>query len=417
MRDESAFLSAESYRGYDHDELSVRVSRAVPSLGTIVSLTEETRSAEVTAFEQLMAEDEDDICDPLHPNDPAVVLFSSGTEAEPKGAVHTNNTTLAKCRAITRALSLGETDNIFMASPVAHGTGYVYGLRLALWLGSRLVFMDKWNPAAAAHMLVEHSCGYTHGATPFVKELLAAAPALDYSRFRFFVTGGVSVPDGYVQLVKERLGAELLRMYGQTEAGTMTVHRPWDDRSKHATSEGLPLPGVELKVIGDDGEELARGTAGEAVSRSPLRCVGFLHDRARALSTLTADGFMRTGDVVKMDEEGYVTFLSRKKEIINRGGYKYSPREVEDVLETYPGISRAAVVAMPDSRLGERACLFAIPMPSVSLDLDQVVGFLEQQGVARFKWPERLEIVDELPTTPAGKVQKFLLQARIAESL
>lgn len=409
------------YRDYDHDALAASIARDVPALSTIVTLSETASQRPLLTLQSLLAEGSNRggwVGPQLNPDDIAAVLFTSGTEADPKGVLHTHNTLLANSRSLARLLGLGEQDAIFMASPVGHGTGYGFGIRLAIFLGAKLVLLNSWNAISAARMISDEGCSYTHGATPFVQDLLEVprlANEYDFSKLRYFVSGGATIPAGLWSRVKDVIGCQLLRLYGQTEGFMSTINRPNDRLTRLENTDGLRAPGVELHVVNDEGDPLPAGTPGEGVYKGPHRCVGFLNDPDRARRAMTPDGWLRTGDILTIDESGYVTVSGRRKEVINRGGYKYSPREVEDILVAHPDVLRAAVVKMSDPRLGEKACVYVVPRGSHKLDLPAITRFLKEQGVAPFKWPERLEIVDSLPMTASGKVQKYVLEARLAK--
>jgi non-ribosomal peptide synthetase component E (peptide arylation enzyme) len=419
--DTRALVVPGTFRGRDFDEIALRVAEAAPTISTIVSLADRP-AAGVDSYAALLAEDVAataiatfDASD-LDADAIGAVLFTSGTEAAPKGALHSHNTLLANNRALAQILDLSADDHVFMASPVGHGTGYGFGIRLAIFLGSKLVLQETWEPAGAARLIAEERCAYTHGSTPFAHDLLGAAEVvdLDLSSLRYFVTGGASVPRGFVRLMNERVGCLLLRLYGQTEAFMTTLNRPSDSFETLETRDGRAVAGVDFEIWDDGGNRVAAGEVGEAVCRGPHRCLGFLNHPERTNAAIDSEGWLRMGDLCTIDDNGYVTVVGRKKEIINRGGYKYSPREVEDLLALHPAVWRVAIVRMQDERLGERACAFIVPRGDTALDLKEVVAYLRAEGVAPFKWPERLEFVDELPMTPSGKVQKFVLERRLA---
>ena len=417
-----AIFVAGTYRDYDHDALAGRVADAVPTLKTIVTLTSRPSDRRLVSFEDFAARASGAAAfdrPELDPNAVCAILFTSGTESDPKGALHTHNTLISNNRAIARLLSMGDQDGIFMASPVGHGTGYGFGIRLAIYLGSTLSLLSTWDPRRAAEMLSQYGAAYTHGATPFAQDLLELPNVktdYDFTRLRYFVSGGATIPPGMWTKVRGTIGCQLLRLYGQTEAFMTTINRPNDAIDRLEQTDGLPAPGVEIQVRDDDDQIVGPDVAGPAVLRGPHRCVGFLKDPERARAAFTADGWMRTGDIVKIDGAGYLTVAGRKKEVINRGGYKYSPREVEDLLQGHPSILRVAIVKMIDHRLGEKACAFVVVRPGTTVDLASVVEFLRGHGLAPFKLPERLEVVDALPTTASGKVQKFVLEDRLAET-
>lgn len=409
------------FRRHDFDAMALRVAAEVPSLTTLVSLSG-SPPAGIEPYDELLTEAPDadtaGFDDPaLDPRAIAAVLFTSGTEADPKGALHSHNTLLANNRALAQMLDLGAEDHVFMASPLGHGTGYGFGLRLAIFLGSKLVLQETWEPQMAAKAISRERCAYTHASTPFAHDLLAASGvnALDLSSLRYFVTGGASVPTGFARLVKDQLGCLLLRLYGQTEAFMTTLNRPDDSFQTLETRDGRAVPGVEVQIWDEAGHPAAVGEEGEAACRGPHRCLGFLNDPKRTKAAIDEEGWLRMGDLCRLDERGYLTVVGRKKEVISRGGYKYSPREVEDILALHPAVSRIAVVRAFDERLGEKACAFVVTRDGQTLELEEVVDYLRERGVAPFKWPERLELVEALPTTASGKVQKFILEQRLAD--
>ncbi|MCW2496852.1 AMP-binding protein [Jatrophihabitans sp.] len=409
-----------TYRGYDHDVLGAELLAEHPSLETVVSLTSEPAASSIpfTAFVE-QGENPHNFDRPvLDPDAVTAVLFTSGTEAAAKGVLHTHNTLLANVRALRSMLDLNGDDGVFMASPLGHGTGYGFGIRLACALGSTLSLLGVWNARDAAAMLSEYGAAYTHGATPFVLDLLELPDIASYdlSKLRYFVTGGATVTPGTATRVDEVLGSKLLRLYGQTE-GFMATLSPVDESPDQVElSDGSPVAGVELRTVDDDGTILAAGEVGECEYRGPHRCVGFLDDPKREAANLTSDGWFRSGDLVSLAPSGALTVAGRKKEVINRGGYKYSPREIEDVLSAHEDIDRVAVVRMADARLVDRACAFVIPKPGRTPTTEDLAGFLKSRGIASFKWPERVELVTELPMTASGKVQKFQLEARLQQS-
>jgi non-ribosomal peptide synthetase component E (peptide arylation enzyme) len=216
------------------------------------------------------------------------------------------------------------------------------------------------------------------------------------------------VPPDLVVAASER-GIRVLRLYGSTEVLVGTWNRPTSPAEKRAHTDGIAMSGVELEVRNDAGAPCAVGEPGELFVRGPNTCVGFFADPPRTSATFDADGWVRSGDILTMDADGYVTVVGRKKEILIRGGMNIAPREIEDLLTALPEVERAAVIGLPDERLGERACACVVLRPDAELDLDTVVGRLRAAGLATYKLPERLEVVDALPTSASGKVQKHEL--------
>jgi acyl-coenzyme A synthetase/AMP-(fatty) acid ligase len=401
------------YRGFDHGGLAKVLADRYERLGTVVTLGDllDDRFVglqaliEAGSWDPQLAEPE------LVPDAPCAILFTSGTESAPKGAVHTHNTLLANVRALLQILDLGADDGVFMASPLGHGTGYGFGIRLAGYLGSTLSLLDRWEPRAAAAMLAEHGAAYTHGALPFVEDLVNVdgIEKFDLGKLRYFVTGGAAVPPATVRLALDRLGCQVLRLYGQTEGFMSTLIQPDDPIEKLVNTDGRPVAGVELRVVDDNDDDVPVGTSGSLVYRGPHRCIEFFEDPERTKSSLTTDGWFRSGDLVSVDTDGYLTVTGRSKEVINRGGYKYSPREVEEALLGHADVEQVAIVSVPDARLVERACAFVILRPGGSLDVESAGQYLASLGIASFKWPERIEVVESFPMTASGKIQKYQL--------
>ena len=291
-----AVFVAGMYRDYDHEALALRTAQTVSSLRTVVTLSERASYDGVVTFHTLLEAGAiaNSFEGPrLNPNDITAVLFTSGTEADPKGILHSHNTLLSNNRALARLLSLGGQDGIFMASPVGHGTGYGFGLRLAIYLGSKLVLLSAWNAARAAEMISAEGSAYTHGATPFVMDLLEV-PGIeseyDLSSLKYFVSGGATIPPGLVARIANTLGCQLLRLYGQTEGFMCTINRPNDSVDRLETTDGLAVPGVEAWALDERDESVPPGTPGLCAYRGPHRCIGFLKDRVRAQKSITEDG-------------------------------------------------------------------------------------------------------------------------------
>jgi acyl-coenzyme A synthetase/AMP-(fatty) acid ligase len=324
------------------------------------------------------------------------VIFTSGTEAQPKAIMHTEQTANFSVRVAYTDLGLGDADVVWMPSPIGHSTGFNYGVRFALYHGLPLVLQDRWDGTAAAALVAEHGCSYTLAATTFLQDLIGAASAAGSSldSLRYFGCGGAPVPARLVDLAAEH-GVQVLRLYGSTEVLVGSWNRPSSTLDQRRNTDGLPMTNVEMTVR--DGELWTRG---------PNTCVGFFADPTRTADTFDADGWVRSGDLVTIDDGGYVTVVGRKKEIIIRGGMNIAPREIEELLVAFPEVERAAVVGLPDERLGETMCACVVLAPGESLDFDTMVSRLRTKGLATFKLPQRLELLDALPTTASGKIQK-----------
>jgi cyclohexanecarboxylate-CoA ligase len=353
------------------------------------------------------------------PNAVNEVIFTSGTTGEPKGVMHTANTILAIVLPLVERLRFTDRDVVLMASTIAHQTGYLYGMTLPLVLGARMVWLDVWNAAEAARLIEAEGCTYTMGATPFLQDL-TYTPALaqhNISALRLFISAGASIPRKLVRDARENLRCAISAGWGMTENGLVSCNGLKDPEDKVCGTDGRPLPGMELAVVEDGDRPQAAGAEGHLLVRGAAQFVGYFKRPDYTRQCHTADGWFRTGDRAVLDAEGYVSITGRSKDIIIRGGENIPVAEVENLLFAHPKVAQVAVVAMPDPRLQERACAFVVPKPGETVTLEEITAYLEARQVAKYKWPERLEVVHEFPTTPSGKIQKFRLRQAVAERL
>jgi cyclohexanecarboxylate-CoA ligase len=297
-----------------------------------------------------------------------------------------------------------------MGSPLAHQTGFLYGMLTPLLLGTKSVLMDIWNPAEAARHIETHRVTFTMGATPFVADM-ADTPALqqhDVSSLRLFVTAGAPIPRVLVQRAQQRLGAKVISAWGMTENGAVTCTRPDDPPEKVFETDGRAIPGFDVRVVDAAGTPVSHGMEGRLQARGMCNFVGYLK-RPERYDT-DADGWFETGDLARMDPDGYIRISGRAKDIIIRGGENIPVAEVEGALYRHPAVQDAAIVAMPDERLGERACAFVVTRDGRPFSFDEMIAHLKAEQMSRSYFPERLEVVPELPRTASGKIQKFHLR-------
>lgn len=349
-------------------------------------------------------------------DDPAVVLFTSGTESHSKGAVHTHNTMLFGERTLAGILGVGEDDVAFMASPISHTTGFMHGFVMTLTTGGTLSLLDVFDGAVAVHQMQAHKATWTMGATPFLAEISAAraAEGIALPKFRYFLCGGAPIPETLARQATEA-GFRVLSIYGSTESPPHTVVHPGDPIENAWLTDGRPLPGIEVRVVDKDGRDCPVGEPGEEWSRGPNTFIGYLGEPELTAKAIDADGWVHSGDLARLFPDGSLRITGRLKDIIVRGGQNISVREVEDYLVSHPAILRAAVVGIPHQRLGETGCAVVVTRPGTNVTLAELTQYLVAKGVAKFKLPERLEVWPELPTNPTGKIQKFIIRQRLAE--
>lgn len=340
----------------------------------------------------------------------AQLMFTSGTSGEPKAVMHTSNTIVSSAREYARWIGLTGEDRVFMASPLAHQTGFIYGVVLSWLLKTRLALQDIWSAPTAAHTIAAEGATFTMASTPFLSDLAnneAVTPEV-MRTLRIFVCAGAPIPPEIVRRATGRLGFSVLSCWGMTENGGVTITRPGDPPEKVFETDGKAIDGMEVRVVGADGRPLPPGETGDLMVRGMANFVGYL--KRPEINDTDAQGWFRTGDLARMDADGYIRITGRSKDVIIRGGENIPVVEIENVLYRHPGVMEAAIVAMPDPRLVERACAFVVPRPGHAIDLDGIRDFLKAEGVARNYWPERIEIVEAMPRTASGKIQKFRLR-------
>jgi len=342
------------------------------------------------------------------------LIFTSGTEAAPKAIMHTEQTANFSMRVAFADLGLGAGDVVWMPSPIGHSTGFNYGVRFALYHGLPLVLQDRWDPAVAYDLVERTGATYTLASTTFLQDLVGEAERRGgaLGSLTRFGCGGAPVPPELVRRAVAR-GIDVLRLYGSTEVLVATWNRPGSAMETRVETDGCALSGVEVEVRDDSGAVCPPGVAGEIFVRGPNTCVGFYRDPARTEATFGSDGWVRSGDLATIDDAGALTVVGRKKEIVIRGGMNITPREIEELLLAFPEVERAAVVGLPDERLGERVCACVVLAAGRALAFDEMVARLRAEGLATYKLPERLEILDALPMTASGKTQKFEIVARL----
>ncbi|MEO8693471.1 MAG: AMP-binding protein [Acidimicrobiales bacterium] len=346
------------------------------------------------------------------PDDICLLLYTSGTTADPKGVLHSHRTIAYEVDSIIELCRLGMDDHIFMASPVTHITGYLYGLVMPAVTGAAAILQDVWDPHRAADLIEARGCRFSVGATPFLHGLVEeyarrGAP----SALQTFLCGGADVPPPLVRTASRQLDALVTRVYGSSEFPTATCGRLDDPFEITADTDGVPIGPVACRLDNADGAGV-----GELLVRGPDLFLGYL-DASLNVEAFTDDGYFRTGDLASIAPSGAVTIRGRHKDIIVRGGENISAKEVEDVLFGHPAVSEVAVVAMPDPVMVERSCAFVVPKPGAVISLVTLTAFLDEHHFARQKYPERVEIVSELPKTASGKVQKFVLREQIIKQL
>ncbi len=350
------------------------------------------------------------------PDDVTLLIFTSGTTGEPKGVMHTHNTVVAANRPLPERLGITSDSVIHMASTLAHLTGFLYGARLNVQNGATGVLQDVWDASRFVELVEEHGITYTSAATPFLHDVLNA-PNLgdhDLSSLVRFCCMGAPIPRVLVREAKEKLpGLVVLGGWGQTENGLVTLGIPGDPEEKVIETDGYPWPGMRIRTVDFEGKEVPPGEEGRLQVYGPTLFVGYAERLEMTRATFDGPWF-DTGDLARIDADGYVNISGRTKDVIIRGGENIPVSYVENVLYENPKLESVAIVATPDPRLQERACACVIVKPGAGeFTFEEMQRFLADKGVAKQYWPERLEILEDFPKTPSGKIRKFELRDQV----
>ena len=401
-------------------DLILPLQNQLPQLQQIVGVDKLAPATSSLSLSQIIADNTSlTTAITTHGDELAAVLFTSGTEGLPKGVMLTHNNILASERAYCARLNLTWQDVFMMPAPLGHATGFLHGVTAPFLIGARSVLLDIFTPDACLALLEQQRCTCMLGATPFVYDLLNVLekqPA-DLSALRFFLCGGTTIPKKVARECQQR-GIKLLSVYGSTESSPHAVVNLDDPLSRFMHTDGYAAAGVEIKVVDDARKTLPPGCEGEEASRGPNVFMGYFDEPELTARALDEEGWYYSGDLCRMDEAGYIKITGRKKDIIVRGGENISSRAVEDILLQHPKIHDACVVAMSDERLGERSCAYVVlKAPHHSLSLEEVVAFFSRKRVAKYKYPEHIVVIEKLPRTTSGKIQKFLLRKDIMRRL
>ncbi len=407
----SVLVIPGEFRGCDYPALVASVRADAPALRAVL-VARAPAPRDTRAFDALLA-------DAGAPPDVAVdadallmLMYTSGTTADPKGVLHTHNTLLAEVRSLERMHALGPADRTLMPSPLTHISGVIHAILTPAVLGTSAVLMERWDADAGRALIAAERVTYMVGAPTFLQDLSDRVETGGTS-LRLFSCGGAAVSPELIRRARTALGCVAKRVYGSTEFPTITTTDAADAETMGVESEGRVIAPGELRIVDDAGGQLPAGADGEVQARGPECCVGYA-DAALNADAFTADGWFRTGDLGVVDAAGYLRITGRLKEIVIRKGEKFSLSEIEAAVARHPAVAEAAVIPVPDPRSGERACAVVTIHPGSALSLADLSAFLRAAGLAPQKCPEQLEIVDALPHTDSGKIHRAALRARFA---
>jgi long-chain acyl-CoA synthetase len=340
-------------------------------------------------------------------DDTAVILYTSGTTGTPKGAELTHDNLMSNVEAILSSLiQIKDDDVVLGALPLFHSFGQTCGLNSCIAAGGTLTLIPRFDPDKAFEIVERDRVTIFEGVPTMYVAMLHSdgAESADTSCLRLCVSGGSAMPGEVLRAFEDKFGCKILEGYGLSETSPVaSFNHP--DRERKVGSIGTPIKGVEMRLVDDDGNEAEQGEVGEIAIRGPNVMKGYWRKDDATAEVMDDDGWFRTGDMGKIDEDGYFFIVDRKKELIIRGGYNVYPREVEEALYGHPAVQEVAVVAVPDDRLGEEVGAAVVLKSGEDVSTDELREYVKGE-VANYKYPRKIWLVDELPKGPTGKILK-----------
>ncbi|MCR9188383.1 MAG: AMP-binding protein [Alteromonadaceae bacterium] len=404
------------FRDFDYEAMVDGIRGELPALETLLVIGGEGERSFEQRLMETPWEEQQDITTlfserQLNADDAIQILYTSGTTGEPKGVMHTSNTLFSNVRPYADRLHLTSDDKVLMASPLAHQTGFMYGIMMPVYLGTTAILQDIWDADYVCKVIGAEKPAFTMAATPFLADLVKTAPKHEgeLDSLRIFVSAGAPIPSAVVEQAGKVLKAKIVSAWGMTENGAVTMTCPEDPAERACQSDGKAMPFMEVKVTDFQGNELPAGEEGSLLVRGSSLFVGYL--KRPELYGVDESGWFNTGDLARMDQDGYIRITGRTKDVVIRGGENIPVVEVENLLYKFPGIVDVALVGCPDERLGERLCAYVtLDENATDLTLEQVKTYLTEQQLSKNYLPEYLEVIEAMPRTASGKIQKFKLR-------
>ena len=372
------FFIPAKFRKCNYQDMLKNLASKIPSIKQVVIVEKEKKVEEGLTLTRILNDYDCTVTNHGRTaDDLAAVLFTSGTEGAPKGVMLTHNNIISAEKAYAAAFNLTSFDTILMPAPVAHATGFHHGVTAPFLIGAKSVLQDIFTPESSLDLIEREQCTCGNLCTSFVYDIvnLTKRGEHDISSLRFFLCGGSPVPRHLVQEAFDA-GFRVMGMYGSTESVPHTASRVDDSAERIINTDGIAMAGIEVKVVDEKHNRVQIGVQGEEASRGPNVFVGYLKEPELTNKVLDDDGWYYSGDLCTMDEAGYIRINGRKKDIIIRGGENISSTEIENILLQHPNVKEAAVVGMPDEKLGERSCAYVVlNNEKLGLTLDEVRTF------------------------------------------
>ncbi|MBI2952985.1 MAG: AMP-binding protein [Chloroflexi bacterium] len=423
----AAIIIPATFKGFNYPAMVAELRSGLPDLRHVLVLGDSAPTGTVSTREMLDSPIEtrypEDHLEPFKPggDEAAWLAHTSGTEAEPKGVLRTHYVVgYGAFTGIAKALGFREdSDDTVLVMPGITSTFGLSGLNVAIGKRGTAVLTDVFEPQHALQSIEREKVTHLMATPAHIITMLRdpSVSEYDYSSLRSIFYGSAPCPTEIIMEAKARFKANVVTVYNSTEVAIVTLTSENDPPEVTARTVGKPVPGMAVRIVDEYSRDVGTGEEGEIMVKGPGVMGGYYSKPELDSKAFDAEGWFRMGDLGLIDDDGNLRITGRKKDIIIRGGQNISAREVEDLLYGHPKVRDAAVVAMPDARLGEKSCAYVVPRPGESVTLEEIVQFLLSKEIAKFKLPERLELIERLPVNAMGKVQKFVLRQDIARKL
>jgi cyclohexanecarboxylate-CoA ligase len=410
------------YRGFVYAEMVRELADSAPDLEHVICVGD-TRTQDVVLSNDLLQPTSDPVASPppVQVDDIAVLAFTSGTTGESKGVMHSHTSMHAAIDDFVGHAGFRRGLTSLVMSPFGHLTGFTWGIVMPLRQAGDVVLLETWDPQRAFDLIAEYSVNFTMGATPFLSDLLDVARDRSTDEFPdVFVCAGAPIPPNLIERAVKVHGSKVVSGWGMSEYPIGTSTAVTDDPAVASASDGRPAGKAEVLIVDPDGSPVRIGQEGDVIIRGPGRFRGYYKRPDLNADAITADGFLRTGDRARLlDDLGHIRICGRTKDIIIRGGENIPVIEIENILITHPAIKEVALVPLPHDRLGETACACVVLQPTADapLTVEEMGQFLHGHGVAKQFYPETVRTLSELPRTPSGKIQKYILRKQVVSEL
>lgn len=411
-----AYVCAGEFKNFDYAAMIQGLVTELPDLRSVVVSGPSSVSGFHSLEQGLLSHPPLPSAQRVNMNPDAVMrmAFTSGTTGDPKGVMHSFNTTLYAVDVIIQEMFVTEKDVHLIWLPVGLNWGYLT-LMQTIMTGSKAVLMERFQAERALQLIEQHRVSFIPTAPASLLSILNVPnfQKYDCNSLRVVVTGGASAAIETIRAYQQHMKGHLLELYGMLETGFHTFTRFEDDPEQVNGTIGRIVDQMKLRIIDEDGRDVPHGAEGEIAAYGPSVHLGYFNNPTANQELFTADDWFRTGDLGRfVDDVGNVMIVGRRKEMINRGGKKFFPREIEEILYTHPAIFHVAIVGIQDPRLGERNCLCVVLKPGAQFTLSDAIDLLKGQ-VADYKLPETIEYFEELPFTPTGKIRRHVLTASV----